>query len=814
MTPFSPQEHELAKGIDPASMISRLYRAGTAPPLEKVVRVAADAPVERIVSALAIDQWHRWHRGERIAAEDYFNRFPVLETAADAFDLVFGEYLVREELGESPTLEEYLARFPQFSTELKRQFELHAMIESTSAEEDHNRGDESTISSGYERADSPRQKDTKSTRESKKATDFPDLPGYEILCELGRGGMGYVYKARHTRLNRIVALKLIRRQLFVVDEETISRFEREAQAAAQLSHPNIVLIYNLDEFDDIFYITMEYVDGIDLHRLVQQQGPLPARQACEYIRQAALGLQHAYEHGLVHRDIKPANLLVTQRKSSDAAAGIVKISDLGLVLVPDRAGQSNLTKVGAVIGTPDYLSPEQANDPHNVDIRADIYSLGCTFYYLLTGKAPFEDAELLQKLVMHQTMHPTRVNEIRKDVPAKVADIIRKMMAKRPEDRYATPAQVARALAKFGADDWSPPAEGSQVDLNKTPAPHDFQALISSVSLTTRREKPENNDPDSLQGARRAKHVALLKGHRGCVTALAFSPDRSCLASGAVDGALRLWALRSSSPPDRVVPQAHNSDINAIAYSHDGAYLATASGALEAFIIVWRNDGSEVTPWATLPVGNSTIGAIAFSPVKHLLAAASSDRRIHVWDVSGGEPRETATLKGHSSYVTTVSFASDGIMLASGSENGSVRVWNLSKYWSKEHAAVGGNWGRISALTLSPSGRFLAFGGPSQIIYIYEVTKNSLEPYNFFQGHAGTIMALQFTPDERSLFSVCNARQVVRWRLEDGSIETEWKLERGHQLATACFDGPARTLATGRTDGAIALFRFVSEADS
>ena len=210
------------------------------------------------------------------------------------------------------------------------------------------------------------------------------LGSYVLLERLGEGGMGQVFKAQNWKLGKIVALKLIRKER-LAKPDAVRRFQREVRAPPRLCrHPNIVHAYDADEIDGTHLLVMEYVEGAtDLARLVKQNGPLPVAQACEYIRQAALGLQHAYERGLVHRDIKPHNLLLT------ADGQTVKVLDMGLARLDPLPGDdrsATMTQEGAVMGTPDYIAPEQALDSHTVDIRADLYSLGCTFYYLLTGK--------------------------------------------------------------------------------------------------------------------------------------------------------------------------------------------------------------------------------------------------------------------------------------------------------------------------------------------------------------------------------------------------------------------------------------------
>jgi serine/threonine-protein kinase len=270
----------------------------------------------------------------------------------------------------------------------------------------------------------------------------PDLllGSYVLLERLGEGGMGVVFKARNWKLGRVVALKVIRKER-LARPDAVRRFRREIQAAAQLSHPNVVEAHDADEVDGTHFFAMEYAEGTDLARLVKQQGPLPVARACDYVRQAALGLQHAYEHNLIHRDIKPSNLLLTR-------GGVIKVLDMGLARLEQADDDSStLTQEGVVMGTPDYIAPEQALDARLADIRADIYSLGCSFYFLLTGRPPFPSGTLMQKLLKHRMDEPEPVERLRPEVPAGVAAVLRRMLAKQPEARFQTPAELAAALA-------------------------------------------------------------------------------------------------------------------------------------------------------------------------------------------------------------------------------------------------------------------------------------------------------------------------------------------------------------------------------
>jgi formylglycine-generating enzyme required for sulfatase activity/tRNA A-37 threonylcarbamoyl transferase component Bud32 len=285
-----------------------------------------------------------------------------------------------------------------------------------------------------------------------KAKDLV-LGPYVLLARVGQGGMGEVFKARHRLLSRVVALKITKKEL-LTDPTSERRFLREIQATARLAHPNIVTVHDAARIDDTQFFAMEYIEGADLGRIVKENGPLPIPRACDYIRQAALGLQHAFEQGLVHRDIKPSNLLVT------ADGGQVKILDMGVVRFADTDG-SDLTATGAVVGTPDYLAPEQATNSRAVDTRADLYSLGCTLYHLLTGRPPFPEGSALEKVLKHLHDPPSSIQKLRPDVPADLAAVLEKLLAKKPDQRFQKPKDVVDALTPFCQSGPSSPVEAA-----------------------------------------------------------------------------------------------------------------------------------------------------------------------------------------------------------------------------------------------------------------------------------------------------------------------------------------------------------------
>jgi WD40 repeat protein/tRNA A-37 threonylcarbamoyl transferase component Bud32/tetratricopeptide (TPR) repeat protein len=399
-----------------------------------------------LVELICGDQMQRWQQGERVPIEAYLGLHPILASDSGmAFELVYAEFLLREHLGESPSLSEYQWRFPQFAERLRRQVELHQALDFDVD------GDES---------DSSPERTAHTNPHAAPATGRgPVVPGYEVLEELGRGGMGIVYKARHLELNRLVALKVLRDGA-VADGEENRRFRREAELVARMAHPNIVPIYEVGEYQGMSYLALEYVEGGSLKQKLAGT-PQEPRLAAELVQTLARAVHHAHERGVIHRDLNPSNVLIADcgLRIADSQAGsqsavrnpqsaIVKITDFGLA--KQLAGDHGQTRTGTMVGTPCYMSPEQARGHGNeIGPATDVYALGAILYEMLTGQPPFRGPNVLETVTLVATAEPVRPRAIQPSVPRDLEIISLKCLRKLASRRYTSAQGLADDLERW-----------------------------------------------------------------------------------------------------------------------------------------------------------------------------------------------------------------------------------------------------------------------------------------------------------------------------------------------------------------------------
>jgi serine/threonine protein kinase len=356
---------------------------------------------------------------------------------------------------------------------------------------------------------------------------------YRVLEKIGTGGMGQVYLAEHKLMRNRVALKVLPRSK-AAEPAALARFYREAKAGGALNHPNIVRVFDIDQDGDLHYLVMEFVDGVSFHDLTRMRGPLDPELTAHYIYQAASGLEHAHQTGLIHRDLKPSNLLVDRQ-------GTVKILDMGLArFFHDDQDMITRKYDENVLGTADYLSPEQAVDSHTVDIRSDIYSLGCTFYFMLAGQPPFGEGSVAQKLIWHQTRKPRSILEHRPDMPLDITAVLEKMMARAIVDRFQTPGELMHSLEKYGQMVFPPPSDAELPNLS----PLARKGLTSEPTMTVAQSGSSYGSSPPLRSSDPGSRSAEATGT---------SPN---LSSDARDTQRDFRAVASSRPdaPNGLVP--------------------------------------------------------------------------------------------------------------------------------------------------------------------------------------------------------------------------------------------------------------------
>jgi formylglycine-generating enzyme required for sulfatase activity/serine/threonine protein kinase len=409
------------------------------------------------------------------------------------------------------------------------------------------------------------------------------LNQYVLLSKIGAGGMGQVFKAQHRKMKRLAAIKLLPAAL-TKDEGAVKRFQREVEAAAKLTHPNIVQTYDADECRGIHYMVMECVDGQDLSALVKQKGPLPIGDAVDYILQAARGLAFAHAEGVVHRDIKPANLLLDKK-------GVVKILDMGLARIDDgNTADHQLTNTGTVMGTVDYMPPEQANDTRRADARSDVYSLGCSLYRILTGESVYGGETVVQKIMAHMGDPIPSLLTKRPDCPAEIDRIFQKMLAKRPDDRYQQAAHVVAEL-----ETWRNPGATTSFS-GSTAASQD--ANLNDFFRSVGGAKPASS-PSSASVKTTTKHTMIG------------APEQTMAYSGAeVDTDPKSEILSSMPTSARPSPAAAKPKAGGKGGKKPPVKLMAAGAAgflflLLGVILVIKNDKGETVAEVKVPEGNS-----------------------------------------------------------------------------------------------------------------------------------------------------------------------------------------------------------------
>ncbi len=653
-------------------------------------------------------------------------------------------------------------------------------------------------------------------------TTFPTqtLGPYVLLERLGEGGMGEVFKARHAKLDRIVAIKLIRTD-HLPTKSAVRRFVRELRAVARLDHPLIVRAFDAGSDDGKHYLAMEYVEGEDLSRTVASHGPLSVPEACRVVFQVTLALQHLHECGITHRDLKPTNLLRVR------ATGQVKVLDLGLARVApesrDAGHSGTMTQVGTVLGTPDYMAPEQALDSTKTDIRSDLYSLGCAFFFFLTGQPPFAGGTSLAKMIRHHDEIPPSVAELRHGVPAEVAVIIAKLLAKRPEDRYQTPGELLQALLSPGSVPSSAaPAVGTVLPPEATEVleggPDGWRSQLSSAlsqdsaQLSVPGRLAESLQPRPWRAIWTVSGVVLtlsvllsilLLGARDKARTVTefLEPDPAIKAAEDAKGRAEAFATyrlnlgtsrgveaaerirRLASPLDEIkrprseVPALilgqpgafHVGPINHLSVSRDGKTIV--SGGWDRTVRVW--DAVTLKHKQTLTGHKDPIHSVAISHDGRRVLGASwfeawhggvgFERAIRVWEV---ESMQQLLHLHHDHFGWTLSgaFTGDGQLLAGKFD--SLELWHVDRrerVWTKNDPGM--DWQGVTIL--SADGNHVFTGGNyKNQVRVWEQESGKL--LHRFDGHRDSIVSLAANPDNVRLASIGQDHNVRLWDYKAG----------------------------------------------
>ncbi len=605
-------------------------------------------------------------------------------------------------------------------------------------------------------------------------------PRYEVLDLLGAGGMGVVFKARHLLMDRIVALKVIHRHL-TSRPDLVERFRQEVQAAARLSHPNIVTAYDAEQVESLHVLVMEYVEGRTLDRILAERGPLPPEEVCEYMRQAALGLQQAFEMGLVHRDIKPHNLMLTPR-------GVVKVLDFGLARLDHETAEDRLTPVEGMLGTVDYLAPEQARSPQQADIRADIYSLGCTAYHLLAGRPPLGNRTIPEKLLAHQEGATRPLRQVRPTVPEGVSAVVEKMMARDPARRYQTPAEVEQALAGVLAGiaprrphrrrvlaalvagaglglpllAWAVWPRRKDGDRNQEPVPDELRCLGQARRGTWERVAIGPSCDRALAGyadgtvalwdLAAGREVVRWKEHGEFVMSVGVSWDGKWGMSGARDAVVCYWDLEGRKLVRKL--EGHTSWVRGVAFAPDCTHALT--GGNDAIPLYWDLESGELLKRLT---GHRTVvGCVAVAGSGRFGVSAGWDLTARVWDLFDG--KEVHCCEGHLNPIVSAAFSGDGRYVVTGAGDKTARLWSMET--GREVRRFEGHDGTISCVCFSHEGRLLT-SGTDQTIRLWDVA--TAEELHCFRGHLDDIWALAITPDRTQAISGSKDGTLRYWRL-------------------------------------------------
>jgi WD40 repeat protein len=675
------------------------------------------------------------------------------------------------------------------------------------------------------------------------------VPGYEIMLELGRGGMGVVYKARHVGLGRLVALKMILAGVHLGPKD-LERFRSEAAAVAGLQHVHIVQLYEFGEYEGRPYFSLEYVEGGSLAQRLKG-APLPARQAAELAEKLARAIHYAHERGIVHRDIKPANILLT-------TDGHPKLTDFGLAKQIRTTGN---TQTGTVMGTPSYMAPEQAlGKSRAVGPAADVYALGAILYEMLTGRPPFRSETPLDTMLQVASEEPVPISRLQPRLPQDLQTICMKCLQKEPHKRYASagaladdlhrflqgepiearpigkleraykwtrrrPATAASlfllvfiVLAGFAGVTWKWQSEAEQRERIQAAQQETASALVQAerslycnrIALAEREWLANNiararlllrDCPAELRRwewdyLNRLCNADLLtlRGNDSPICSLAFSPDGQQLASAGLDQTVKVWDVTAARVVFTQGGPISRDKSGGVAFSIDGKHVLYAG--THQILQAWDARAGKAVHAIDKPAAKASCSA--FSPERQRLAMGNSEGAITAWDLT--TEKETV-LRGHTGPVLAVAFGPFGKLLVSGGQDGTVRVWDIASGTAIRTIAL--HTSPVNGVAFSPDGRRVASAGADTTVRVWDALTG--KPIAVFRGHHQPVSSVAFSPNGQRIASAGKEKVIHIW---DATSGEELFMLRGHTDRILClaFRRDGKLLASAGDDRVVKVW--------